>query len=169
MLLNSFKADIRNDFLINKYLNLVSEGVKQSEILVLVQNSNSKKQFIDDIIQKLSVTSIERFNVHSFYSLVYTTLNDNWCFIENMINSDKHFILPNLVGLEVSNFILKDILKQIDVKGYNSKKSLLHQILRRYSLIVQNNLTSDEVKKRSKILKEPFAEDAEMILKKLCL
>ena len=66
--------------------------------------------------------------------------------------------MPNLVGLEVSQFLLKEILKKIEVKGYNSKKSLLHQIFRRYGLIVQNNLNNDDVKERSKILKESFED-----------
>ena len=83
------------------------------------------------------------------------------------IPSDKSFILPNLVGLEVSQYLLKEILKKIEVKGYNSKKSLLHQIFRRYSLIVQNNLNNDDVRERSKILKESFGEDAELIIKRL--
>lgn len=111
--------------------------------------------------------AIEKLNVHSFFSIVYNTLIENWCFIENAIPSDKHFILPNLVGLEVSQFLLKDILKHVEVKGYNSKKSLLHQIFRRYSLIVQNHLSNEQIQERSKILKESFADDAELIIKKL--
>lgn len=167
MLLNFIKVDFRTKILVDKYLELISVGVKPSEILVLVQNSTLKKQFSDKILEKISVNAIEKLNIHSFFSIVYNTLIENWCFIENSIPSDKHFILPNLVGLEVSQFLLKDILKKVEVKGYNSKKSLLHQIFRRYSLIVQNNLTSEEVKERSKILKESFAEDAEIIIKRL--
>ena len=167
MLLNFIKVDFRTKILVDKYLELISVGVKPSEILVLVQNSTLKKQFSDKVLEKISVNAIEKLNIHSFFSIVYNTLIENWCFIENSIPSDKHFILPNLVGLEVSQFLLKDILKKVEVKGYNSKKSLLHQIFRRYSLIVQNNLTSEEVKERSKILKESFAEDAEIIIKRL--
>lgn len=167
MLLNFIKVDFRTKVLVEKYTELISAGVKPSEILVLVQNSTLKKQFVDKILENIKIDAIEKLNVHSFFSIVYNTLVENWCFIENSIPSDKHFILPNLVGLEVSQFLLKDILKQVEVKGYNSKKSLLHQIFRRYSLIVQNNLTNDEVKERAKILKESFAEDAELIIKKL--
>ena len=167
MLLNFIKVDFRTKILVDKYSELISVGVKPSEILVLVQNSTLKKQFSDKVLEKISVNAIEKLNIHSFFSIVYNTLIENWCFIENAIPSDKHFILPNLVGLEVSQFLLKDILKKVDVKGYNSKKSLLHQIFRRYSLIVQNNLTNEEVKERSKILKESFAEDAEIIIKRL--
>ena len=170
MLLNSVKVDFRTNVLIDKYLKLISEGVKPSEILVLMQNSTLKNQFINQILEKNIIKSFDKLNIHSFFSIVYNTLVDNWCFIENLIpQKDKSYILPNLVGLEVSQFILKDILKDIEVKGYNSKKSLLHQILRRYSLIVQNNLTNEEVQERSKILKEAFSKDAELIIKKLLL
>ena len=167
MLLNFIKVDVRTNILVDKYINLISEGVKPSEILVLVQNSTVKKQISDLIFNKINFDATEKLNIHSFFSIVYNTLVDNWCFIENSIPSDKHFILPNLVGLEVSQFLLKDILKHVEVKGYNSKKSLLHQIFRRYSLIVQNHLTNEDVKERSKILKESFADDAELIIKRL--
>ena len=167
MLLNFIKADFRENAILDKYFSLISKGVKPSEILVLVQNSNSKKKLQNKILENISANSIEKINVHSFFSLVYNTLQDNWCFIENSVKGEKSFILPNLVGLEVSQFLLKDLLKNILVKGYNSKKSLLHQIFRRYSLIVQNNLSNEDVKNRAKILKESFAEDAELIIKKL--
>ena len=136
MLLNFVKVDFRERVLIEKYSELISEGVKPSEILVLVQNSTIKKQLQNKILEKISLNAFEKLNVHSFYSLVYNTLQENWCFIENFIKGEKSFILPNLVGMEVSQFLLKDLLKNIVVKGYNSKKSLLHQIFRRYSLIV---------------------------------
>ncbi|MBR1776674.1 ATP-dependent helicase [bacterium] len=167
MLLNFIKADFREDILIKKYLNYISEGAKPSEILFLVQNSNIKKRCTDKILELIPASAIEKLNIHSFFSLVYNTIVDNWCFVENSIPTSKSYILPNLVGLEVSQFILKDILKDIEVKGYNSKKSLLHQIFRRYALIVQNNLNNNDVQERAKILKEAFADDAEAIIKKL--
>ena len=167
MLLNFIKADFREKAILDKYFELISDGVKPSEILVLAQNSNSKKKLLNKILENIQINSIEKINVHSFFSLVYNTLQDNWCFLENSVKGEKSFILPNLVGLEVSQFLLKDLLKNILVKGYNSKKSLLHQIFRRYSLIVQNDLSNEDVKERAKILKESFAEDAELIIKKL--
>ena len=167
MLLNFIKADFREHVLLEKYFELISKGVKPSEILFLTQNSTMKKKLQNKILDNIPVDSIEKINIHSFYSLVYNTLQDNWCFIENSVKGEKSFILPNLVGLEVSNFWLKDLLKRIVVKGYNSKKSLLHQIFRRYSLIVQNNLSNDDVRERARILKESFADDAELIIKKL--
>lgn len=165
-----FCADLstnKTDFLINAYIGLLNSGVKSSEILVLVQNSSLKQNFINKTLEKLEVNCIEKLQVHSFFSLVYNTINDNWALIENINPFNNPAILPNLAGLEVSQFILKDILHEVPFKGYNSKKSLLHQIFRRYSLIVQNNLTDEEVEWRSRILGESFAEDAKNVLKKL--
>ena len=167
MLISADLSTNKTDFLINAYAELLNSGIKSSEILVLVQNSNLKQNFINKTFEKLEIDSIEKLQVHSFFSLVYNTINDNWAFLENINPFDNPTILPNLAGLEVSQFLLKDILKEIPFKGYNSKKSLLHQIFRRYSLIVQNNLTDEEVEWRSRILGESFSEDAKKALKKL--
>ena len=157
----------KTDLLINKYAELLNSGVKASEILVLVQNSTLKNNFINKTLEKLNINHLEKMQVHSFFSLVYNTINDNWAFLENNNPYPNSAILPNLAGLEVSQFLLKDIIKEIKFKGYNSKKSLLHQIFRRYSLIVQNNLNDEEVEWRSRILGESFAEDAKSALKEL--
>ena len=127
MLLNFIKVELREAILLDKYVELINSGVKPSEILVLQQNSTTKQNFTNKALEKIKVSSIEKLNIHSFFSIVYNTLNENWCYVENLIPSEKSFILPNLVGLEVSQFLLKDILKENEVKGYNSKKSLLHQ------------------------------------------
>ncbi len=167
MLISGDLSTNKTDFLVNAYAKLLNSGIKSSEILVLVQNSNLKQNFINKTFEKLEIDATEKLQVHSFFSLVYNTINDNWAFLENINPFDNPKILPNLAGLEVSQFILKDILKEIPFKGYNSKKSLLHQIFRRYSLIVQNNLTDEEVEWRSRILGESFSEDAKKALKKL--
>ncbi len=166
MLFEGNLASDKTQKLIHKYIELLNSGVKSSEILVLVQNSALKNKFIDETLAGFSGNVSEKLQVHSFFSLVYNTINDNWAFIENGNPFDNPTILPNLAGLEVSQFILKDIIKSVQFKGYNSKKSLLHQLFRRYSLIVQNHLNDDEVQLRSNILKESFADDAKSALKK---
>ena len=167
MLFEGSLVSDKTKILTDKYTELLNNGVSASEILVLVQNSNLKKQFIEQTLDGLKLESFEKLQVHSFFSLVYNTINDNWAFLENGNPFPNPKILPNLAGLEVSQFILKDILKTVQFKGYNSKKSLLHQLFRRYSLIVQNNLTDDDVQLRANILGESFAEDAKCALKKL--
>ena len=166
MLIQGSLSANKTDFLIEKYVKLLNSGVSASKILVLVQNSTLKQNFINAVLERLEIDSFEKLRVHSFFSLVYNSVSDNWAVLEN-VNPDKNrsVILPNLVGLEVSQFILKNIIKDVKFRGYNSRKSLLHQIFRRYSLIVQNNLSKDEVEARAKILKEPFKEDIDLTLK----
>lgn len=168
MIIDGSVSSDKTQVLIEKYAALLNGGVDASRILVLVQNSNLKNKFIDETLKKLEIDSFEKLKVYSFFGLVYNSIIDNWAFIENGNPfKDNPKILPNLAGLEVSQFVLKDILKGIPFKGYNSKKSLLHQLFRRYALIVQNNLSDDEVGWRAGVLEESFSEDAKAALKKL--
>ncbi len=157
----------KTNMLISKYAELLNSGVDASKILVLVQNSTLKNNFIEKTLAKLTLNAVEKLQVYSFFGMVYNTVSDNWAFLESRNKFDNPVILPNLAGLEISQFILKDILKEVPFKGYNSKKSLLNQLFRRYSLIVLNNLSDMEIEERSKILGETFAEDARIALKKL--
>lgn len=164
-----FSGDLssnKTEKLIEEYAKLLNSGVKASEILVLVQNSNKKNQFLEKTLNLLNIDHCEKLEIHSFFSLVYNTIQDNWATLENINPYNNPTIIPNMAGLEVSQFILKDILKDVKFKGYNSKKSLLHQIFRRYSLIVQNNLTDEDIEWRTRVLGESFADDAKTTLKK---
>lgn len=164
------KGDVKSekfDILVKKYAELINSGVSTYSVLVVLQTPSDKNRFINSALKLITIPAIEKLNIHTFHGLIYNTIADNWNVLENLVPAKKHFILPNLVGLEVSQLILKDILKKTDVKGYNSKKSLLHQIFRRYSLILQNNLTEDEIQEKSKLLKESFGEDAHRIIKSL--
>lgn len=167
MLLESDIATDKFSKIAEKYVQLINTGVCPSEILVILQNSTDKKNFSELILNETKVNYLEDLKIYSFFGLVYNTVSDNWAFLENTLKDKNTSILPNLVGLEVSQFILKDIINSHEVKGYNSKKSLLHQLFRRYSLIVQNNLSDDEINKRSEILGESFNEDASFIIKNL--
>lgn len=167
MLIDSTIASNKTSFLVDKYVELVNNGVPASAILVIVQNSTLKNQFQDKVLENLNVNFIEKPKIYSFFSLVYNTVSDNWAFLEDRNIFDNPVILPNLTGLEVSQFLLKDILKEVQFRGYNSRMSLLHQIFRRYSLIVQNNLTQKEVDERAEILKEGFSDEASLAIKRL--
>ncbi len=160
-------ASKKTDILIDKYVQWINSGVNASEILVLVQNSTLKNAFIQKVFEKLEIDCTEKMQIHSFFSLVYNTVSDNWAFLEDRNIYDNPAILPNLSGLEVSLFILKDILREVKFKGYNSRMSLLQQIFRRYSLIIQNNLTPEQVCERAKILKEGFSDEASVAIKKM--
>lgn len=167
MLIEGSIASKKTDFLIDKYSELINQGVSASQILVIVQNSTLKNQFQEKVFANISVDCVEKLQIHSFFSLVYNTVSDNWAFLEDRNIFDNPVILPNLAGLEVSQFILKDILRDVQFRGYNSRMSLLHQIFRRYSLIVQNNLSQKEVDERAEILKEGFSDEASLAIKRL--
>lgn len=167
MLIEGNISSNKTSMLVEQYAQLLNSGVSASKILVLVQNSHLKNKFVENTLNQLTIPAFEKLEVHSFFSLVYNTILDNWAVIENGNPYPNPEILPNLAGLEVSQFLLKDIVKEVQFKGYNSKKSLLHQLFRRYSLIVQNNLTDDEVEWRANVLNEGFADDVKSALKKL--
>ena len=157
----------KTDILIEKYAELINSGVKASEILVLVQNSTLKDNFLNKALEKIEINCLEKPLIHSFFSLVYNTVSDNWAFLEDRNIFDNPVIIPNMSGLEISQFILKDILKSVQFKGYNSRMSLIQQIFRRYSLIIQNNLTQKDVNERAAILKEGFSDEASLAISKL--
>ena len=168
MIIDGSVSSDKTNILIEKYASFLNSGVDASKILVLVQNSNLKNKFVNETLKKLKIDCFEKLKIYSFFGLVYNSIIDNWAFIESGNPfKDNPKILPNMAGLEVSQFVLKDILKQVQFKGYNSKKSLLHQLFRRYALIVQNNLTDDEVEWRARVLGESFSDDAKAALKKL--
>ena len=165
MIINKISDKNNSKIIAEKYVDWLNSGVSPSQILVLTFNSNSKKNILKNILNFYAENCISDIKIHTFHGLIYNTILDNWAKLESLLKNNTK-VQPNLTGLEISQYILKDIIKQEEVKGYNSKKSLLHQIFRRYSLIVNNNLSSDTVRKRSAILKEGFGKDAETIVKK---
>ena len=145
MLIKGSVSSKKTQMLVEKYSDLLNSGISSTDILVLVNNSTAKEKFINQTFEKLNVDCIERLQVYSFFGLVYNTIIDNWAFLENKLSSGNAKIIPNMIGLEISQFMLKDIIKEIKFEGYNSKKSLLQQLFRRYSLIIQNNLNEKDV------------------------
>ena len=67
MLVNGDISSKKTEMLIKEYAELVNSGVKTSEILVIVQNSNKKNQFIEKVLEKISVDVIEKMNVTCYH------------------------------------------------------------------------------------------------------
>ena len=166
MLINANSTTNRTKILIDEYLKLLSSGIDARKILVLVQNPKKKKEFIDEIKEKLPVGNIGNLKIYSFFGLVYNYILDNWAIIENTIKDKKSKIIPNMCGLEVSQYIFKECIQEVNFLGYNSKTSLLHQLLRRNSLINLNSLKEDEIEKRTKILQETYSKEANLAINK---
>lgn len=154
----------KSQLLIDKYIELIDNGVNSDEIMVICLNSFKKQIFIDRVKEKVKTSILEKLNIYTFYGLCYNALLDNWPVVEDRISQGASKALPNLCGLEVSQYILKQSIRSTGFKDYASKINLLHQLFRRQSLIVQNCLSDEEVKKRSAVLKESFKEDAKKAL-----
>lgn len=67
MLIDSCIASSKTQFLIDKYVQLVNEGVSTSSILALVQNSTLKNKFQNEVFEKLKVDCVEKPKIHSFF------------------------------------------------------------------------------------------------------
>ena len=165
MLVNILGNKSKTKVLVNEFKSFLGKGIDASKILIILQNGKAKNEFINEFFASTNTNIVEKIQAYSFFGLVYNTIADNWGVLENKIPSNKTVLLPNNCGLEPSQYILKNIINDLKFEGYNSKHSLLHQLFRRYSLIVQNNLTEEETQKRSKILKESFSEDAAKAIK----
>ena len=165
MLINISGDKSKTKVLVDKLNQPISKGVSTSKVLIILATGKAKTEFLKEFYTTNNAKVIEKIRVNTFSGLVYNTVQENWGFLENNIPTEKAVILPNNSGMEPSQFILKNIIKDLGFEGYNSKHSLLHQLFRRFALIVQNNLSEADVDKRSNILKESFKEDASMAMK----
>ena len=152
MLINCEKAQNRTNYLVQKYNELIARGAKKENILVITLNAYKKSLF---------QRAVQSANVYTFQGLCYNAFLENREYISNLINDSNPEVKPNLCGLEISQFIFKQSIKEANFSDYISKVNLLHQLFRRYSLIVQNDLSNKEVIERSQILKESFYIDAQ--------
>ncbi|MBQ8886783.1 MAG: ATP-dependent helicase [Candidatus Gastranaerophilales bacterium] len=156
MLLQGTINTNKTDLLAQKYNELISGGIDEKNILVILLNSYKKNEFTKQIKE------VQNPQIYTLYGLCYNAFNDNWEYISSLIGSSTNEThKPNLCGLEVSQFIFKQSIKEADFSDYISKVNLLHQLFRRYSLIVQNGLSNEEVKKRSEIAGESFYLEAQ--------
>lgn len=168
MILEGSEASNKTKILVEKYIQLLTGGISSADILVLCQNPIKKDAFIKNIKNDSRINFFERSNIHTFFGLCYNTIKENFCYLESELGGEKIFCAPNLSGLEVSGFVFKKAIQKANFKDYNSKINLMHQLFKRHSLIVQNGLSKEEISKRSSILKESFASDAEIALQEFC-
>lgn len=158
MLIQGNNSKVRNNFLIKYYKDLILKGVMPQEILVIVLNPYKKNLFVQNL-ENQGINQSENSKIYTLNGLFYNAFKDNTNYIKSVLNCWDNDELHQC-GLEVSQYIFKQSIKEADFSDYISKVNLLHQLFRRYSLIVQNALTDEEIEKRSEILGEVFAKDA---------
>ena len=71
MIIDANSNTNRTKILTDEYIKLLKQGVNPENILVLLQNSRKKKQFVDYIKKNLSLGSIGNIKIYSFYGLIY--------------------------------------------------------------------------------------------------
>ena len=92
MLINACASTKRTSILIDEYLKLLKDGIKAQNILVLVQNSHKKNQFIEQIKKNSPQGSIGELKIFSFFGLCYNFISQNWAIVENSIKDDNSII-----------------------------------------------------------------------------
>ena len=170
----------KTSLLINQFIKLIESGAKSSEILVICANSFKQKIFIKAVKKNLpenNAMTLLNLNIYTFNGIVYNSILNNWPKIEELIPEKygKSEILPNLCGLDITEFILKLCIneinnkKQVDLtfRDYFSDINLIHQLLRRYRLITENFLDTSEVKEKSIMLNQQFSNQTHQALERL--
>ena len=92
MLINAPSITNRTKILEDEYFKLLQSGVSAENILVLVQNSCKKKEFINNLKTRFPLGSIGNIRVYSFSGLIYNYILENWAIIENTIKNGKRKI-----------------------------------------------------------------------------
>jgi len=172
----------KTSFLIQKFTELIKSGVLSSQIFVLTQNSHKKTLFTQkakEILRESNLTGFAELPVYTFNGIVYNKILENWPLVEAIIPEKfgKRELLPCLSGLETTEYFLKRCIEKINKKAkieetlrdYRSYKNLKHQILRRLTLITNNNLSKTEINERSLILRETMGAQVNEVLEELKL
>lgn len=162
--------------LVDAYLELVAKGENVSNILVVCSNAFRKKDFLYRVKSSIQ-GSYPYFNVYTSNGIIYNTVREYWPLIEERLKGDS-IILPILSGLETCEFILKDSVKEqnkndklvLTFEDFYGDRSLISQLIRRYRLMVENDLSFDDLIKRSEFIgQENYSYPANESLKCLKL
>ncbi|MBR6163934.1 ATP-dependent helicase [bacterium] len=164
MLLNGSLRGNKTELLVKAYSDLLNSGVNPSEILVINLNRYKNQNFIDEVKKLVKTKNPDTSKIQTFFGLCYNSVKDNWEYVQSKIKIGENTSEPNLCGLEVSQYIFSQSIRNNIFNDYLSKINLFHQLFKRYSLIVQNDLSEEEIKERSAILKEGFFEDTQKAL-----
>ncbi len=170
----------KTEKLIQTYTELIMSGVSTSEILVITANKHKQKFFTDRIKANLKNSEQSGFGgflIHTFNGIVYNSMINNWPLFEKELiqRFNNPVIIPNLCGLELTEYILRKSIDEINkdsnieltFNDYPSNSNLIHQLLRRQRLIIENSLNEDEIQQKSGFLNERFSKPARRTLKLL--
>ena len=171
MIINSSNPDKKVSHLAKSAAELILSGVKTENILILTLNSFKKEKISQktyDILFSKGYRGFGTLNISTFSGLAYNSVSKNWITVEKIISPSggETTVYPTLCGLDASQYFLRKIIKEEEFEDYFSKKNLMHQILRRYKLIVENSLSEAEIAEKSAVLNETFAQNTHNAINK---
>lgn len=154
----------KTKFLQEKYIELIKNGAKISEILVLCHSSFLRDKWLKKL-KKYSISG-KTPQVQTFNGVAYNAILNYWPVFENLIPSfyGEAAIIPELTGVNISSYLLKKNLERADFAEYQTSQNLIHQLLRRYTLICNNSLSEEEVSQKSQLLQENFTKESARVL-----
>ena len=82
MLIFGTSKSKKTDLLVEKYSELIAQGVRACDILVLVQNSYKKSRFLDAVLADERADFLENPKIYTFFGLAYAAVPENWAFVE---------------------------------------------------------------------------------------
>lgn len=140
------------------------ETVPAASVLILCSNHARQKRFTEALLTRLK-RPLEQLPVYTYAGYVRNNLFNYWPLVEARISktvkSGKSVIMPQLSGMEDSEFILRKLLVEFRQKAPRAfaefpgnDAGLLKQIIRRIRLRSENRLTRDEMVRRSELLEE---------------
>ncbi|MEW5820856.1 MAG: UvrD-helicase domain-containing protein [Cyanobacteriota bacterium] len=153
------------------YLDLIDNNVDVASILIICSNAYRKQDLATRIKNNLS-GSYSGLNIYTFHGIVYNTVKDFWPLIEKRLKGSPQ-ILPHLTGLESCEFLLKECIKEQNSKSsidltfedFYGQQSLVTQLIRRYRLMSENNLSFNDLLHRTQLSYQKFDIPANEALK----
>ena len=76
MLLYGNNTSNKTEILIENYAKLLNSGVCSDEILVIVQNSKLKEEFIEKTKKLLTINYLTKFHIYSYFGLCSRILSN---------------------------------------------------------------------------------------------
>ena len=89
MIINKISDKNNVKIITEQYLKFLDAGALPSEILVISFNTNSKKNIEKNILKSVKNNLLTDFKIHTFNGLIYNTILNNWCELENLLDKEK--------------------------------------------------------------------------------
>lgn len=106
--------------LINKYLELVEEGIRSDRILVLTRSTLDVSRWR----RELKAPALGKLNVHTYFGFVQEQLTSYWPMVEDRLPGRLRFSLPVFMTVEASHYLMMQLVEEkLDQGGFRDVRS----------------------------------------------